>query len=92
MNSNIRTDGVPDNASQLDIVSESLPPVADRRPTAKTSFMGQFHATRPIYFQFSCCRVASRLTMPSHVLAGEASTWRVHCPRCGLLTEVSVID
>ncbi len=85
-----------EKSSQLDLVSESLPAP---KPDAGGHGANKSKATtrpliksKPILFQFRCCRVAAQLTMPEQALLGKTSTWRVHCPRCGLLTEVSVVD
>lgn len=85
-----------ERSSQLDLVSESVPTpkldaggsIADKSKTATRPMI----KSKPILFQFRCCRVAAQLTMPEQVLLGKSSTWRVHCPRCGLLTEISVVD
>lgn len=45
-----------------------------------------------IRLYFKCCRVFTLQTMPMAVLFGQLSVWRVHCPRCGRLSEIPVED
>ncbi len=82
---------------ELDITSEGFAPVdpfgrsskpLPKRPLPKRP---QQNAGR-IRLYFKCCRVFTLQTMPVAVLFGQLSVWRVHCPRCGSLSEIPVED
>ena len=75
---------------QLDLVSE---PEVPSRPTMHSPLPQRSdRQSRMFRFHFNCCQVAAQLAMPQAVLEGRSSIWRVHCPRCGRLSEVPVVD
>lgn len=73
--------------SELDLTSEPLPL---KSPTAQPPRRPQLNYPRQsrIRLHFNCCKVLANFSPPDHVLQGKADVWRVHCPRCGRLTEI----
>lgn len=77
--------------SQLDISSEMPPSTSDPKDSQiPTGIRRRAEGRQQVRFYFGCCRVTLALNPPQHVLVGQSDIWRVHCPRCGTLTEVLI--
>ncbi len=85
-----------DQHGELDLTSEGF---SDRCSGSEPQNKNTFHRRSQrkitdgrIRTYFKCCRVFALLAMPAAVVSGHLSIWRVHCPRCGRLSEIPVED
>ena len=72
---------------RLDLTSEPIPPESASQPASPPSAVPERKTVR-VYF--GCCRVSAQVSMPARVASGQAKSWRIHCARCGRLTEIPV--
>lgn len=76
--------------SELDVTSEPELSSQDAPELSQAARAKRRPVGQQVRFYFGCCRVTFLLNPPTHVMIGESDIWRVHCPRCGRLTEVLV--
>lgn len=71
---------------ELDITSD-----IDSPPRPATPLRGNTDRRRrkSIRILFGCCQLYTRLTVPKRIMTGELKSWRVHCPKCGKLVDIS---
>ncbi|GIW97773.1 MAG: hypothetical protein KatS3mg111_1106 [Pirellulaceae bacterium] len=61
-------------------------PAGNSRQGGSVSSGPQRRPTVAVWFR--CCQVYAHLSIPSQVQSGQWKVWRVHCVRCGRLSEV----
>lgn len=79
----------------LDLTSDPSPKSQNKPGSNNTADESDLAAARSVpkrrkvRVYFGCCRVYYLVNLPDQVLYGKQKLWRLHCPRCGQLIEIS---